>query len=114
MTMNESEQQMSNYHITRPMMKDGSDHNMNKVSQIPVAGTLLANSSDYNIPSSIKKSIVNQGGRNIGTLVKRETSGEKLLRRVATKNESNDTLEISGMVIPKSMRAMIDLKEAQE
>lgn len=31
-TVNESEQQMSNYHITRPMMKDGSDQNIHKVS----------------------------------------------------------------------------------
>lgn len=33
---------------------------------------------------------------------------------MASKNESNSTIDINGVIQPKSMRAMIDLKEAQE
>ena len=89
----------------------GSDNNIHKVSQIPIAETLQT--SDYNAANSIKKQNVTQGGRNLGTLVKHETSGEKLLRRIATKHESNSTIDV-GVTQPKSMRAMVDLKEAQE
>ena len=46
--------------------------------------------------------------------MKEETTGEKLLRKITTKNESNSTIDINGLIQPKSLRAMIDLKEAQE
>lgn len=82
MTIYESENQISNYHITRPVMGD----EIMKVSQVPIAGTLHANSIEA---ASIKKTILTQGGgRNTSIPFGRknlsgnlETSNEKLWHR---------------------------------